>query len=56
MLSDLCDTVATLIAFRSLPSRSRWLVLASSAGAVVAGLVVAAGVDEAAIGPAPEAQ
>ena len=53
MLSDLCDTVATLIAFRSLPSRSRWLVLASSAGAVVAGLVVAAGVDEAAIAPPP---
>ena len=51
MLSDLCDTVATLIAFRNLPPRSRWLVLASSAGAVVAGLVVAAGVDEAATGP-----
>ncbi len=37
VLADLVDTGATLVAFRRLPRRSRWLVLASAAGAAVAG-------------------
>lgn len=36
-LSDLVDTAATLAAFRHLPKKGRWLVLATSGGAAAAG-------------------
>lgn len=51
-LSDLCDTVATLIAFPVLPRRLRWLVLASCAGAAMAG-AAAAGLAPADPTPSP---
>lgn len=42
VLSDSGDTIATLISFRRLPAKGRWLVLASSAGAALAGAVAIA--------------
>jgi hypothetical protein len=44
-LSDVGDTVASLIAFPRLPARTRWAVLALTLGAVVAGAVIAPCVD-----------
>jgi len=44
-LADTGDTVATLIAFRGLPRRSRWLVLSSTVGAAIAAGVLAPLVD-----------
>lgn len=44
-LADLGDLVATTIAFKELPSRTRWGVLALTVGAVVAGAVLAPCVD-----------
>ena len=41
VLADLVDTGATLIAFRRLPRRGRWLVLASAGGAAAAGALAA---------------
>lgn len=40
-LADLVDTGATLVAFRRLPRRGRWLVLASAGAAAAAGAVAA---------------
>ena len=37
VLSDSGDALATLLSFRRLPTKGRWLVLASSAGAAMAG-------------------
>lgn len=45
-LADTGDLVATLVAFKHLPRRSRWLVLASTVGAVAAGLLVAPCIDD----------
>jgi hypothetical protein len=42
-LSDLTDTAATAARFATLPARRRWLVLAASAGAAVAGTFAAVG-------------
>ncbi|HUY29813.1 MAG TPA: hypothetical protein VMV02_02315 [Acidimicrobiales bacterium] len=44
-LADAGDTVATLVAFRSLPRRSRWAVLASTVGAAAGAAVLAPYVD-----------
>jgi hypothetical protein len=44
-LADGCDAVATLLAFTKLPSKSRWLVLASTIGAATAGVLLAPLVD-----------
>lgn len=44
-LADAGDTVATLLAFRSLPRRSRWAVLASTVGAAAGAAVLAPFVD-----------
>lgn len=52
VLSDAGDTLATLISFRRLPAKGRWLVLASSAGAALAG---AAALAARAGGPAGDA-
>jgi len=46
MLADTADFVATILAFGELPRRTRWLVLASTAGAAAAGAVIAASVDD----------
>jgi len=40
-LADLVDVAATLAVFSRLPRRGRWLVLASAAGAALAGSVAA---------------
>jgi hypothetical protein len=40
-LADGVDTVATLVAFRRLPRRGRWLVLATAGGAAAAGVLAA---------------
>lgn len=47
-LSDVGDLVATVVAFRKLPERTRWGVLAMTAAAVVAGGIIAPCVDGAA--------
>jgi hypothetical protein len=41
VLADLVDTATTLVAFGRLPSRGRWVVLASAAGAAAAGALAA---------------
>ncbi|MGH9088399.1 MAG: hypothetical protein ACRDYZ_09860, partial [Acidimicrobiales bacterium] len=41
-LADLVDATATLAAFRSLPAKGRWIVLASAGGAAAAGALAAA--------------
>ncbi|MGO8875874.1 MAG: hypothetical protein ACLQNG_08940 [Acidimicrobiales bacterium] len=45
-LADTGDVLATLVAFRHLPKRTRWGVLALTLGAVAAAYVVAPSVDE----------
>lgn len=45
-LADLSDVAATALSFRKLPERSRLLILAASAGAVLAGLALSPLVDE----------
>ncbi len=45
MLSDACDSLATLLAFRKLPRATRWLVLAACVGAAAVGFVISSGVD-----------
>lgn len=45
-LADTGDAVATLVAFRDLPRRTRWLVLASTAGAAAAAGLLAPYVDQ----------
>ena len=44
-LADAGDAMATLIAFSSLPRRSRWLILTLTAGAALVGGLVAADID-----------
>jgi hypothetical protein len=44
-LADAADAAATLLAFPELPRKSRWLILALTAGAALAGAVVASGLD-----------
>jgi hypothetical protein len=44
-LADGGDLLATLVAFRQLPRRSRWLVLAVTAGATAAGAVARSSLD-----------
>jgi hypothetical protein len=46
MLADSADFLATVLAFGELPRRTRWLVLASTAGAAAAGAIIAASVDD----------
>ena len=45
VLADAGDSVATLLAFGSLPKNGRWLVLASAAGAAAAGRLAAPVID-----------
>lgn len=44
-LADVGDSLATLLAFGSLPKSGRWLVLASAAGAAAAGRLAAPVID-----------
>lgn len=44
-LADLGDSIATLVAFRSLPRLTRWAVLASTVGATACAVVLAPLVD-----------
>ena len=44
-IADAVDTVATVVAFAALPRRTRWAVLGASAGAAVASIRIATGLD-----------
>ncbi len=45
VLADAVDVTATLLGFRALPRRGRWLVLAAAAGGAVGGALVAGSLD-----------
>ncbi len=52
-MADAVDAAATLVAFGTLPRRSRWGILALTVGAAVVSTRVAASLDAAAVAVAP---
>jgi hypothetical protein len=53
-MADAVDALATVLAFGSLPRRSRWGILAVTVGASVVSIRVAVALDTVEVGPDPD--
>ena len=53
-MADAVDALATVLAFGSLPRRSRWGILAVTVGASVVSIRVAVALDAVEVGPGPD--